>query len=137
MLLQWLAEGHLVICNRYVPANLAHQGSKLPTDARRREFFDWDCRLEYEVFGLPQPDLQVLLDMPPEVAVRLVAGRNASTGRTPGQDIHEADAAYLAATAAAYRQIAAERRGRWAVVGCTEAGSLLPPEAIAESVWVR
>ena len=137
LLRQWLGEGHVVLCNRYVAANLAHQGSKLASAAERAEFFAWDCRLEYEVLALPRPDLQVLLEVPMETAVRLRRERDARQGLAEGHDIHEADTAYLEATAAAYRQVAAETPGPWAVVQCAEGGRLLAPERIAELVWAE
>jgi len=137
LLRQWLDEGHVVLCNRYVPANLAHQGSKLPSAEDRAEFYAWDCRLEYEVLGLPRPDLQVLLEVDTDCAVALRRQRDARQGRAEGDDIHEADVAYLRATAAAYREVAQTTPGPWAVVQCTEDGTMLPPEEIAEAVWAE
>ncbi len=135
MLHDWLEEGHLVVCNRYVAANLAHQGSKLPSESERAAFYEWDLRLEHEVLGLPRPDLQVLLEVPTDVAVGLRRERDAREGRTEGDDIHEADLSYLRETADAYRQVAAGTPGPWAVVPCAEGGRMLPPERIGESVW--
>ena len=43
----------------------------------------------------------------------------------------------LAATAEAYRPVAAETPGPWAIVQCTEGGRLLPKERIAELVWAE
>jgi dTMP kinase len=133
----WLEEGCLVICNRYVPANLAHQGSKIGDPAARRAFFNWDTQLEYDVFGLPRPDLQVLLDVPVDLALALLRGRNARNERGNDHDIHEADAAYLRTTAETYRQVAAETPGPWAVVDCAEGDRLLSAERIAEKVWAN
>jgi len=135
LLAAWLREADLVICNRYVPANMAHQGSKLPAGPKRRAFFDWVERLEYDVFRLPRPDLHVLLDVPVSVAMDLARARNVGEGRAEEADIHERDAAYLEATAAAYRELARLEPSRWAVVQCDEEGSLKPPERIASAVW--
>ena len=133
---RWLAAGRLVVCNRYVPANLAHQGSKLRDQAERRRFFDWEAELEYEVFELPRPDLQILLDMPPEAAVRLRKGRDLKRGiEQQGLDIHEADFEYLRATSQTYRQVAAETPGPWTIIPCAENGAIREPERIAEDVW--
>jgi dTMP kinase len=131
---RWIEAGHLVLCNRYVPANLAHQGSKIDSAEQRRAFFDWEERLEYEVFALPRPDLQLLLDVPPEQADRLLRRRNKASGGA-GHDIHETDMTHLASTAETYRELAASGRGRWATVACMEVGTLLSPEQIAEKVW--
>ena len=86
---EWLAQGRLVLCNRYVPANMAHQGSKLEDEAERRGFFDWVDELEYGVLGLPHPDLHLLFEMPPAVAAQLAGERPA--GPTGAEDIHEGD----------------------------------------------
>ncbi len=42
-----------MLCNRYVAANMAHQGSKLLMEAERAAFYQWDLRLEHEVLGCP------------------------------------------------------------------------------------
>jgi dTMP kinase len=131
----WLEEGCVVLCNRYVAANLAHQGSKLASEAERAEFYQWDLRLEHEVLGLPRPALQVLLEVPTDVAAALRRERDAREGRSEGHDIHEADLSYLRATAAAYREVAARTPGPWAVVQCAEGGRMLPADRISAALW--
>ncbi len=131
----WLKEGSLVICNRYVPANLAHQGAKIDSAAGREAFYRWNLELEYEVFGLPRPDLHILLEVPAEVAAGMLSGRGAEERPTQEKDIHEADRDYLAKTAAAYREIARKTPGRWAMVPCVRSGEMLPRPQIAELVW--
>jgi dTMP kinase len=132
---RWLAQGALVLCNRYVPANMAHQGSKLEP-AEREAFFRWEERMEYDVFGLPRPDLHLLMDVPPAVAAELVRKRNAELGRRDGQDIHERDDSHLRRTAECYRALARNNRGGpWTSVSCVEDGKLLAPADIAARVW--
>jgi len=132
---QWLAEGRLVICNRYVPANLAHQGAKVPAGHARAEFFRWVETLEYDVFGLPKADLNVLLDVEAEQARELIKRRQADAGGRALADIHERDLTYLRATAEVYRELAAGRDAAWAVIQCAEKGALLSPMEIAGKVW--
>ena len=131
----WLEDGCLVLCNRYVPANQAHQGCKLPAGEDRTRFLNWINELEYRVFALPRPDMHVLLDVPPAVAVRLLKARDAERGLPEGHDIHESDAQYLEATAGVYRQLAAADPSGWRVVGCTRDGAMLPQETISQLVW--
>ncbi len=132
---EWLAKGCLVLCNRYVPANLAHQGCKISSQAERRVFFQWVDRLEYEVFNLPRPSLHVLLDIEPAHAAELLRRRDRAEGRARTQDIHEKDMSHLEATAETYRQLASDSSAPWAVIPCVQADALLPPEDIAERVW--
>lgn len=131
----WLGGGCVVLCNRYVAANMAHQGSKLPSGAERRAFFEWVSELEYGILELPRPDLHILLDVPPALAAELVTGRRSGAGLAETKDIHERDMAYLEATAGAYREISRAGLGRWAVVECAPSGVLLSREEIADLVW--
>lgn len=105
--------GDLIVAARYVTSNAIHQMSKLPT-AAWDEYLDWLAEYEYDRLGLPRPDSVVFLDMPPAVADALVMSRY--QGDAEKKDIHEKDAAYLAACrpAALY---AAEKWG-WHVISC-------------------
>jgi dTMP kinase len=124
----------LVICNRYVAANLAHQGAKLPSPVKRREFARWVEQLEYDVFKLPRPDLHVWLDMPVAIACELL-GRKGARGYLQRQpDIHESNRAHLEATRETYAELA-RRSPDWLGVECAPRGQLLAPEEIAEKVW--
>ena len=132
---EWLGAGTVVVSNRYVAANMAHQGSKLPT-GERPAFYRWVAELEYGILALPKPRLQVLLDMPCRAALSLTRRRGPRGGMAGGEDIHERDERHLAATALAYRELAAGRWcGPWAIVRCAEGDAPLPPEAIGEEVW--
>jgi dTMP kinase len=134
----WREAGDFVLCNRYVPANMAHQGSKLVEVGERKRFFEWVERLEFEVLGLPRPDLQVLLSVAPQVAVGLMSGRSARTEALEAGDIHEQDMAHLEGTARAYAELAGlGAGGRWAVVECCRDGAMRPPEEVAELVWAE
>ncbi|MDP6107029.1 MAG: thymidylate kinase [Candidatus Brocadiia bacterium] len=130
----WLADEAAVICNRYVSANMAHQGAKIRDRAERRHFLDWVAELEYGVFDLPRPDLHVLLDVTPAVSARLVAGKGKRAYLKEGRDIHESDAAYLKDTWELYDELA-ESASDWVRIKCAPGGDLLGPEQIAEEVW--
>ena len=51
MLLEALATQQVVVCDRYVPSNLAHQGSRVE-DERQSELIEWIETIEYDVFQL-------------------------------------------------------------------------------------
>src|ERR1700722_7734772 len=48
--------GGLVIADRYVTSNLAHQGTKFPDAKERHEFYERTMTTEYKLFGVPKPD---------------------------------------------------------------------------------
>jgi dTMP kinase len=132
-LLEALAESDLVVCDRYVASNAAHQGAKLSGEARTR-LLDWLEEVEYGELGLPRPQLVVLLDAPITLARELV-GRKAARGYTTLEaDIHEADAGHSGATREVYLELA--RREGWRVVTTAdETGAPRGVDEIADEVW--
>jgi dTMP kinase len=69
---EWIAEGRVIIFDRYVSSNMLHQGSKVADPDQREEFFNWVEHLEFEVFGLPRPNLTIYLDVPPNESEKLL-----------------------------------------------------------------
>ena len=128
-----LQENDLVVCDRYVASNQAHQGGKLSGEARRR-LLDWLEEVEYGEFALPRPALVILLDAPVALARRLV-GRKAARGYTTLEaDIHEADAVHSSATREVYLELA-ERDG-WQVVSTADKdGTARDVDGIAAEIW--
>ena len=130
-----LERGEILVCNRYVSANLAHQGGKIASDAEREAFFRWVEELEYGVFQIPRPDLTVFLWLPLATAAHLVeqkAARAYLRGRQ--KDGHEADMSHLANAQRVYEHLS-ETRPNWRRVECVDAGRLLGMEEIGARVW--
>ncbi|MBQ5973165.1 MAG: AAA family ATPase [Oscillospiraceae bacterium] len=95
--------GGVVVSARYTTSNAIHQASKLPR-SERRAFFAWLEDYEYEKLGLPRPDTVLFLEIPAEAALERIRSRETETG--VARDIHERDAAYLAACAEAAEEAA-------------------------------
>jgi len=132
-LVEAIAAHDLVVCDRYAASNAAHQGAKLQGDERRR-LLDWLDAVEYGEFGLPRPDVVILLDTPVQLARTLVGRKGARGYTTLEADIHEADAAHTAATREVYLELAA--RGGWHVVATAgDDGALRDVDEIADEVW--
>lgn len=129
-------ENALVIFDRYVASNLAHQAAKLRSD-ERQPFIEWLSEIEYGLYRLSKPDLTVFLDVPVEQAQRLVHSKPAERGYTAlKEDIHEKDADYLRACRDVYDTLAAsDIGGRWERVICYRSGIMRAVEDIAEEVW--
>jgi dTMP kinase len=132
-LLEALDEHDLVVCDRYVASNAAHQGAKLRGAARSR-LLAWLEEVEYGEFALPRPDLVVLLDAPVALARELV-GRKAARGYTTLEaDIHESDAGHSGATRDVYLELA--RQGGWQVVSTADDdGAVREVDDVAAEVW--
>ena len=132
-LVQAIGEHDLVICDRYVASNAAHQGAKLQGDERRR-LLEWLEHVEYGEFALPRPDLVILFDTPVALARTLVARKGVRGYTTLAADIHEADTAHTTATREVYLELA-ERNGWRVVHTANEGGELRDVEEIADEVW--
>jgi dTMP kinase len=130
-----LERSDLVLADRYVASNAAYQGARLEND-EREAFLQWLLDVEYGVFELPRPALQVYLRVDAATARRLVAGKSerAYTSRT--HDVLEEDDALQRAVARLYEEFVARAfGGPWSALDvCDPTGAPLAPEVIAESL---
>lgn len=134
LLQEAIASNDVVILDRYVASNIAHQGAKADGD-QRRELIEWITQIEFDLYQLPRPDLTILLDVPPAVATRLILKKARRDYTDKPADLQEADAAYLTAVHAMYRQLARDESD-WQVIDCTDGtGDVRPVEEIAEQIW--
>jgi dTMP kinase len=132
--LQHLLETHdIVVLDRYVASNIAHQAAKRDGDDRTR-LIDHIARLEFDIYQLPRADRVILLDLPAETARELVA-RKARRNYTEAEaDLQEADVAYQRRVRDLYRELAASDPA-WRIVSVTDAsGALRQVETIASEV---
>ncbi len=60
-ILDALDAGAVVICDRYVASNIAFQGAKIPDEQRRGELDRLLRWLEYDIYKLPRPNLEIVL----------------------------------------------------------------------------
>jgi len=132
-----LAEGKVVLLDRYVYSNIAYQCAKLPAGPERLRLRNWIFDTEYGDFDLPEPDLNLFLDVPIGFVEKSLASHRAGGDRTyleGSQDIHEADIRFQEAVRDLYRSEAA-RDPRFLRIDCGDAeGAMLPPEEIFDKV---
>ena len=129
---QALQDNAVVVLDRYVASNVAHQGARASEDEQRR-LMETIQQIEYEVHGLPRADLTILLDLPAACAVELIARKNPRTYTDQSADLHEADSDYLESVRAAYRQLA-EDGPSWRVVSVLADGDVRSIEDIAGEI---
>ncbi len=115
-LLDLLAGHDVVLLDRYVASNAAYCAARL-NQAADGEMVAWVGDLEYGRLGLPEPDHQILLGVPVELAAQR-AERRAQAEADRARDAYERDAALQRRTAEVYAELAAAGwHGRWSVVG--------------------
>ena len=92
-------KGGNIVFARYITSNILHQASKYKTLKEKKEFIDWLYEYEVGLFKLPKEDCTILLDMPPEIAVKLKKKRleeqHGLTSNGSEKDIHEDNMEYL------------------------------------------
>ncbi len=76
---EWLAEGYIVIADRFTSSNQIHQGGKCKTDKERKEFLQWLDKMEHEVLGVPRPDMIIYLSLPVVVSQELLKKAKSET----------------------------------------------------------
>jgi dTMP kinase len=128
-----LDSGQIVLVDRYIGSNLAHQTARVPP-AKRSEFLAWIEHLEYNIYGLPRESLILYLRVPPLEAQRLVALKSARSYTSAQKDIQEASLRHLQDAAEMYDSLS--RTVPWATIQCFDAtlSAIREPEDIAVDV---
>ncbi len=130
---RWLEEGKIVVSNRYVSANMGHQGAKLHDSEERKVFFDWLYDLEYNLFKIPQPDLNIILHVDSHIAQQLAQERHREDWKGKTKDIHEEDIEHLRRAEQTYLEIASYPNFK--LIECTRNNSIMTREEIQNAVW--
>jgi dTMP kinase len=128
-----LAEGKILIANRYISANKGHQLGKIKDPIERDNFLTWLNDFEYNMLNIPKENLTMLLYVPPQIGQKLVDQKNARSYTEKKRDIHEADLEHLMDAAEAFMYVA--KKENWAVIDCTKDDDLLSIEEIHEMVY--
>lgn len=131
-----LAEGRVVLADRFASSNQIHQGGKITDEAERNDFLLWLARMEHEVLSIPRPDLIIYLDVPLEVSLELLTEKRAAKNQTLGagvKDTVEEDREYLERSHATAQWLAA-REPNWRIVSCMEGERLRTREEIHADV---
>jgi dTMP kinase len=128
-----LNAGQIVLVDRYVASNLAHQVARASAE-RRSEFLRWIEHLEYSIYALPRENLILYLRVPPSQAQKLVAQKPERNYTRKTHDILEKSLHHLEDTAEMYDMLS--RSKPWATIQCFDANnnSLRLPEDIATEV---
>lgn len=121
-----LNDGVNVILDRYTFSNMAHQGGKIIHQEERFQFFKKIELLEFELLGLPKPDLVLLLYVPFQVTIELQQSRGEAV------DQNEKDKRHLKRAEQIYLELRALYH--FQMVECTLDGKMRAIEEIHEEL---
>lgn len=126
-------EDGIIVTDRYVTSNMVHQASKIKDLDEKKQYLNWLEDLEYEKMGIPRPDLVIFLNMPTDMAVKLMAERKNKITGEEKKDIHERDKEYLKESHANACKIA--NIYNWKEIKCSEGERIKTIEEIGEEVF--
>lgn len=120
----FLNSGGMVVANRYVPSNMAHQAANIADPSKRSDFIAWIAELEYDQLRLPREDVVIYLDLPWEIGMQRSDEKLLSRGRhdyLDGKaDIHEISSEHRKETSEVYRQLQ-RQFSHWQLLSCIDA----------------
>lgn len=131
---KFLESGYVVVSNRYVTANMGHQGGKITDAKKRKEYFDWLYELEYGIFEIPKPDLNIILHVDAAVAQKLVDGKGQRGYTKKKRDLHEKDLKHLRDAEKVYLEIAKTMKN-FKLISCTEEKCIMDRTLINDLIW--
>lgn len=133
----WLMEGKVVLLDRYTYSNIAYQCAKLPEVSSQDKLMNWIFSLEFNHFAIPQPDLNIFLDVPFAFTEKNLAKTRTGNDRdylNGTRDIHEESIVFQKKVRDIYLRVS-QSDDRLAVVNCSKNnGVMLNPSEIFDLI---
>ncbi len=130
---KWLEAGYVVLADRFMTANKAHQGQKIDDKQTRESYYNWLDQLEFGMLQTPEPDLNLILTVPHTTALELIKKR----GDAQKVDIHDADPEHLRRATATYHELCELYPEKLARIDCTKEDQLMSIPTINNLIWER
>lgn len=121
-----LDSGTIVIADRYMASNLAHQATGIENHKMRREFYKLLIEIEFGLLGIPKPDMNIVLAVPTEMAQANVDKKGSREYTDKKRDIHEADFNHLENAKRNYIELCELYPEEFIRLDCLENNQLLP-----------
>ena len=125
----------VVIADRYVASNLAHQGTKFDSDEARHAYYAEMKHLEFDILGIPRPTKSIVLIVPTALAQENVDKKATRSYTDRKRDIHEGNSDHLEKAKANYEELCQLYPEDFVAIQCTdESGAMRPIEDIQQSI---
>lgn len=136
-LYKWLNNGKVVILDRYVTSNMAHQCGRLPVKDQGK-FLKWIDELEYRVNNVPREDTVIYLHMPYEKSLELMENKdreNRAYAKGRKKDMVESNTDYMKRAEKAYMRLVKKYPSHWIQIEClNDKGDMRSREDIHEEI---
>ena len=137
MINSWLAEGKIVLLDRYTYSNIAYQCAKLKNEPEKDKLMRWILSLEFNHFAIPRPDLNIFLDVPFTFTEKNLSKTRTGNDRNylnGTRDIHEESMVFQKMVRDIYLRVS-RSDDRLAVIDCSNSrGDMLPSSEIFDLI---
>lgn len=128
-----LKRNEIVICDRYVGSNIAHQCART-TSTQTEELANWINTVEAEILGTRRPDITIFLDINVEQSRALVAQKDKRSYTEKSHDLHEASADHLSNALEHFRRLA--KSEAWITIYCNDSnGAMRSKSEISDEIY--
>lgn len=133
----WLAEGKIVLLDRYTYSNIAYQCTKLKNEPEKDKLMKWILSIEFNHFAIPRPDLNIFLDVPFTFTEKNLSKTRTGNDRNylnGTKDIHEESMVFQKMVRDIYLRVS-RSDDRLAVIECSNSkGDMLPSSEIFDLI---
>lgn len=132
---EMLNKEYIVIANRYIASNLAHQAARMPRKYHNK-FINWLIDVEFRKHKMPRPYFTFYLYVPVSVSQKLIL-KKSKRKYTEGKkkDIHERNVNYLLKVVAVYKVLS--KRKDWLLINCVKNNEIMGKKDIHELIWKK
>ncbi|MGX6590910.1 dTMP kinase [Cetobacterium ceti] len=130
---EFYKENGIILTDRYVTSNMIHQASKISDKEEKEVYLNWLEDLEYNKISIPRPDLIIFLNMPPEMANKLMEARKNKITGEDKKDIHEKNKEYLRKSHENACEIA--KKYNWIEIKCVDGERLKTIDEINDEIY--
>jgi len=124
-----LDQGIIIILDRYVSSNMAHQGGKIQDSDEQEKFLSWLEWLEHDLAKIPKPDKVIYLHVPIQKTHNLIDTRNLK------KDIHEKDKDHLSNSQKVYLELADKNDNFQKIICTNNAGEMRTVRDINDDIY--
>jgi dTMP kinase len=125
--------GGIVIADRYTTANMVHQATKFDKESDMDAYLNWLEDFEYQLMGIPRPDITFFLDVPVEHSLNVIASRANKIDGTQTKDIHERDEDHVKRAYECALKVTQKRQ--WIKIECMVARTFRAIDLIHEDIY--
>lgn len=128
---EFLAQGGIIVANRYTTSSMAHQAAKCKTEKEQNEFLKWIYDLEYKVHKVPKENIVIYLHVPYQYAAELI--RKRALQKNIEQDIAEKSLDHQKRSEEMYLLLAKKYK-HWKTIECIKDGAIIDKEIIQKKI---